>query len=184
MRLLATVYPLYSPPRIQLCDVARGGRGHNDCDSTNRTDSKGQAWLLHLDPTASQHGVEGQVSASITTYGHALTFAQQQPAWRQCSHQICQPLSLAARTRHSCALPAENATHSPALDEVDPDTPTHALVMKWLNEDLSTRKLAGAQLKFVAKSVLEALQVLHVVGYVHTGESELLRAFGESSTRS
>lgn len=68
----------------------------------------------------------------------------------------------------------------PLLDEVDPDTPTHALVMKWLNEDLSTRKLAGAQLKFVAKSILEALQVLHAEGYVHTGESELPHTVGQT----
>lgn len=63
----------------------------------------------------------------------------------------------------------------PLLDEVNSDTPTHALVMKWLNEDLSTRKLAGAQLKFVARSVLEALQVLHAEGYVHTGSWKLFR---------
>lgn len=68
----------------------------------------------------------------------------------------------------------------PLLDEVDPDTPTHALVMKWLNEDLSTRKLAGAQLKFVAKGVLEALQVLHADGYVHTGSSKLLHKLVQS----
>jgi tRNA A-37 threonylcarbamoyl transferase component Bud32 len=58
----------------------------------------------------------------------------------------------------------------PLIDEVDPDTPTHALVMKWLNEDLNTRKVAGAQLKFVAKGVLEALKALHDDGYVHTGK--------------
>jgi serine/threonine protein kinase len=57
----------------------------------------------------------------------------------------------------------------PLLDEVDPDAPSHALVMEWLDDDLNTRKLAGTQLKFVAKGVLEALQVLHADGYVHTG---------------
>jgi hypothetical protein len=41
--------------------------------------------------------------------------------------------------------------------------------MRWLDDDLNTRKLAGTQLKFVAKSVLEALQVLHADGFVHTG---------------
>jgi RIO-like serine/threonine protein kinase len=70
----------------------------------------------------------------------------------------------------------------PLLDEVDPGTSKHALVMKWLNEDLSTRKLAGAQLKFVAKGVLEALQVLHADGYVHTGESELSHEMCQTSS--
>lgn len=72
----------------------------------------------------------------------------------------------------------------PLLDEVDPDTPMHALVMNRLNEHLSTRKLAGAQLKFVARGVLEALQVLHADEFVHTGESCVFRTTGSSSTGS
>jgi serine/threonine protein kinase len=62
----------------------------------------------------------------------------------------------------------------PLLDEVEPDTPAHALVMRWLDNDLldvtRRRLLASSEVKFVAKGVLEALQALHADGYVHTGE--------------
>jgi serine/threonine protein kinase len=62
----------------------------------------------------------------------------------------------------------------PLLDEVDPDIPSHALVMRWLDGDLLNvtrrRQLASSEVKFVAKGVLEALQALHADGYVHTGK--------------
>ena len=62
----------------------------------------------------------------------------------------------------------------PLLDEVDPDSFSHALVMRWLDSDLldvtRRRQLASSEVKFVAKGVLEALQALHADGYVHTGE--------------
>lgn len=62
----------------------------------------------------------------------------------------------------------------PLLDEVDPDIPSHALVMRWLDDDLLNvtrrRQLASSEVKFVAKGVLEALQALHADGYVHTGK--------------
>jgi serine/threonine protein kinase len=61
----------------------------------------------------------------------------------------------------------------PLLDQFDPDTPSHALVLKYLEHDLlevsRKRKLASKELKFVAKTVLEALHVLHEERYVHTG---------------
>jgi serine/threonine protein kinase len=67
----------------------------------------------------------------------------------------------------------------PLLDEVDPDTPSHALIMRWLDNDLlnvtKRRQLASSEVKFVAKGVLEALQALHADGYVHTGKLERLR---------
>ena len=67
----------------------------------------------------------------------------------------------------------------PLLDEVDPDTPSHALVMRWLDSDLlavtKRRQLASSEVKFVAKGVLEALQALHAKGYVHTGMTIWLR---------
>lgn len=60
------------------------------------------------------------------------------------------------------------------LDEVDPGTASHALVMRWLDDDLLNvtrrRQLASSEVKYVAKGVLEALQALHADGYVHTGK--------------
>ena len=65
------------------------------------------------------------------------------------------------------------------LNEVDPGTASHALVMRWLDDDLLNvtrrRQLASSEVKFVAKGVLEALQALHADGYVHTGKPKLLR---------
>ncbi|KAM0721158.1 hypothetical protein Q7P37_003445 [Cladosporium fusiforme] len=59
----------------------------------------------------------------------------------------------------------------PLLDEVDPDSPSHAIVLKWLDDDLQKvtrrRPIIGAELKFIAKSVLEVLRVLHEDGLVH-----------------
>jgi serine/threonine protein kinase len=61
----------------------------------------------------------------------------------------------------------------PLLDQIDPGTPSQALVLKYLEHDLlevsRQRKLASTELKFVATTVLEALRVLHGEGYVHTG---------------
>ena len=60
------------------------------------------------------------------------------------------------------------------LDEVDPGTASHALVMRWLDDDLLNvtrrRQLASSEVNYVAKGVLEALQALHADGYVHTGK--------------
>jgi serine/threonine protein kinase len=62
----------------------------------------------------------------------------------------------------------------PLLDEADPDTELHALVMRWLDGDLldgtRNRQLSSPEVKLVAKGVLEALKVLHADGFVHTGE--------------
>jgi serine/threonine protein kinase len=62
----------------------------------------------------------------------------------------------------------------PLLDEVDPDTESHALVMRWLDGDLldatKDRQLSSPEVKLVAKGVLEALKVLHADGFVHTGK--------------
>jgi len=67
----------------------------------------------------------------------------------------------------------------PLLDEIDADTKSHTLAMKWLDGDLldatKHRQLASSEVKLVAKSVLEALRVLHAEGFVHTGEHTALR---------
>lgn len=61
------------------------------------------------------------------------------------------------------------------LDEIqDPGEPT-AIILKYLDDNLLTasnkEKLSRAEVKYVARMVLEALNVLHVDGYVHTGTS-------------
>ena len=58
------------------------------------------------------------------------------------------------------------------LDEIsDPAS----LVLKQLDDNLlsasNKKRLKKPEIKFVAKRVLEALQVLHEDGYVHTGTS-------------
>lgn len=59
----------------------------------------------------------------------------------------------------------------PLLDRVE-EPP--ALVLKFLNDNLlkasNTRKLERPEVKFVARGVLEALQIFHEAGYVHTGQ--------------
>lgn len=63
----------------------------------------------------------------------------------------------------------------PLLEEVELNPASHVLVLRYLDDDLlhasNTKRLTRSEMKFVARSVLEALQVLHTDGYVHTGES-------------
>lgn len=58
----------------------------------------------------------------------------------------------------------------PLLDEIE-EPP--ALVLKFLHDNLlsasNTRRLERSELRFVARGVLEALNVIHEAGYVHTG---------------
>ncbi|CEJ62476.1 Putative Serine/threonine protein kinase [Penicillium brasilianum] len=60
----------------------------------------------------------------------------------------------------------------PLLDEIqDPASPP-AIVLKYLDDDIShasnKKRLARAEVKYVAHRVLEALSVLHQEGFVHT----------------
>jgi serine/threonine protein kinase len=75
----------------------------------------------------------------------------------------------------------------PLLDEVNPDTESHALVMRWLDGDLldatKDRQLSSPEVKLVAKGVLEALKVLHADGFVHTGELTALPYILETEFR-
>jgi hypothetical protein len=113
--------------------------------------------------------VEGYVSASVIAHGQALTFAHSNQLGGNVVIKSVNHSRLQRERDILVRFQQRSSRIRPLLDEVEPDMPTHALVMKWLSEDLSTRKLAGAQLKLVAKSVLEALQALHADGYVHTG---------------
>lgn len=162
-------HPLFTTPSGEFCNVASGGKGHDECDLANRPDFERQARLLHLDPTASQDCVEGYVSASVIAHGQALTFAHSNQLGGNVVIKSVNHSRLQRERDILVRFQQRSSRIRPLLDEVEPDMPTHALVMKWLSEDLSTRKLAGAQLKLVAKSVLEALQALHADGYVHTG---------------
>lgn len=60
----------------------------------------------------------------------------------------------------------------PLLDEIHDPAEPPAIILKYLDDDvtLASRKerLTRQEIKYVAK-VLEALQVLHEEGYVHTG---------------
>ncbi|KAK0115528.1 hypothetical protein ONS96_013982 [Cadophora gregata f. sp. sojae] len=60
----------------------------------------------------------------------------------------------------------------PIVDEiVDPSDPP-AIVLKHLDDDVlhasSTRRFTTAEIKYIAKTVLQALEVLHEDGFVHT----------------
>jgi serine/threonine protein kinase len=62
----------------------------------------------------------------------------------------------------------------PLLDEIqDPASPP-AIVLKYLEDDIlhasNRKRLARAEVKYVARHVLEALSVLHQEEFVHTGK--------------
>ena len=65
----------------------------------------------------------------------------------------------------------ENPCIRPLVDTVE-DPP--ALVLKYLDDNLldasNARRLEKADIKFVARNVLTALDALHERGYVHTGQ--------------
>lgn len=62
----------------------------------------------------------------------------------------------------------------PLVDDIiEPQDPP-AIVLKHLEDDLQSasaaRKLSKREIKYVSRSVLQALNVLHEDGYVHTGQ--------------
>lgn len=64
-------------------------------------------------------------------------------------------------------------TLRPLVDEIEDPVEPPAIVLKYLDDDLSkaSRKqsLTRSEIKYVAKNILDALQMLHEDGYVHTG---------------
>ena len=60
----------------------------------------------------------------------------------------------------------------PLVDEIEDPADPPAIVLRHLDDDLlhaaSTRKLSKFEIKYAAKRILEALDVLHCNGYVHT----------------
>jgi serine/threonine protein kinase len=68
---------------------------------------------------------------------------------------------------------ARSSSLRPLIDEIrDPPDPP-ALVLRYLDDDLmrasAPQRLTKSEIKYVAKRVLEALEVLHEDHYVHTG---------------
>jgi serine/threonine protein kinase len=61
----------------------------------------------------------------------------------------------------------------PLLDEIEDPANPLAIILKYLDDDVKRasrkQRLTRQEIKYVAKNVLEALQVLHKDGYVHTG---------------
>jgi serine/threonine protein kinase len=68
---------------------------------------------------------------------------------------------------------ARTPTLRPLLDEIEDPAEPPAIVLKYLDDDITRasrkQRLTRQEIKYVAKNVLEALQVLHEDGYVHTG---------------
>lgn len=59
-------------------------------------------------------------------------------------------------------------------------------MLKHLEDDLQSasaaKKLSGREIKYVSRSVLRALDVLHEDGYVHTGQRLALYKFSDRIT--
>jgi len=64
-------------------------------------------------------------------------------------------------------------TLRPLLDEIEDPAEPPAIVLKYLDDDLSRasrkQRLTRPEIKYVTKNILDALQALHEDGYVHTG---------------
>lgn len=65
----------------------------------------------------------------------------------------------------------------PFVDEIQEPAEPPSIVLKYLDKDLSKesnkQRLSRQEIKQVARAVLEALQVLHKDGLVHTGISPI-----------
>lgn len=61
----------------------------------------------------------------------------------------------------------------PLIDEIEEPSDPPALVLRHLDDDVlhasAVKRFTGPEIKYVIRNVLEALQVLHEDGYVHTG---------------
>lgn len=68
---------------------------------------------------------------------------------------------------------ARAPTLRPLLDEIEDPVKPPAIVLRHLDDDLiraeRKQRLTRQEIKYVARNVLEALEVLHEDGYVHTG---------------
>lgn len=68
---------------------------------------------------------------------------------------------------------ARAPTLRPLLDEIEDPAEPPAITLKYLDDDVTRasrkQRLTRQEIEFVAKNVLEALEVLHEDGYAHTG---------------
>ncbi|PYH38976.1 kinase-like protein [Aspergillus neoniger CBS 115656] len=82
----------------------------------------------------------------------------------------------------------------PLLDEIQDPVEPPAIILKYLDDDVTRasrkQRLTRPEIKYVAKNVLEALQLLHEDGYVHTGlrishtkPSNILVNYGNGESR-
>ncbi|KAL3417507.1 serine/threonine protein kinase [Phlyctema vagabunda] len=80
-------------------------------------------------------------------------------------------------------------TIRPLVDEIEDPADPPAIVLKYLDDDLThaskKQRLTRPEIKYVARRVLEALSVLHEDGFVHTDikPSNILVNYGSGSTR-
>ncbi|KAF2661182.1 kinase-like protein [Lophiostoma macrostomum CBS 122681] len=78
----------------------------------------------------------------------------------------------------------------PVIDEIEDHSKPQALVLKHLDDDMlnicTARKLTSREVKYVARSILEVLMMLHEEGIVHTDikPSNILANFGDGLDRS
>ena len=74
----------------------------------------------------------------------------------------------------------------PLLDEIQEPVEPPAIILKYLDDDVTRasrkQRLTRQEVKVVAQNVLEALQVLHEDGYVHTGRYLYLQRFSLLTT--
>ncbi|KAI9833360.1 MAG: hypothetical protein M1819_003755 [Sarea resinae] len=84
---------------------------------------------------------------------------------------------------------ARAPTLRPLLDEIEDPAEPSAIILKHLDDDVTRasrkQRLTRQEIKYVAKNVLEALQVLHEDGYVHTDikPSNILVDYGNGESR-
>ena len=69
----------------------------------------------------------------------------------------------------------------PLLDQIEDPTAPPAHILKHLDDDVlhvsNTKRLTRLEVKHIAKSVHEALSLLHSEGFVHTGMLSIVRGF-------
>jgi hypothetical protein len=73
----------------------------------------------------------------------------------------------------------------PLVDEIEDSSNPPAIVLKYLDDDVlhasATQRFTTAEIKYIAKIVLQALEVLHEDGFVHTGKQALSKSLGNTS---
>lgn len=67
----------------------------------------------------------------------------------------------------------------PLIDEIIEPADPPAIVLKYLDDHLlntsASKRLTNQEVKYVARRILEALDVLHENNFVHTGKSVTIR---------